>query len=276
MKILVGVMILGFLGNLAFAQPSLTAILSGLLPSLPAGMGSSLLPARVGSDIVDPLLPVQALVGTTFSVAGAFYQAYLVRDKGWTGDDLRRGLFDSVVGISVLGCLTLTVMVTAAAVLHGKVRGSDLKSAADVALQLEPLFGGAAKLLFSVGLLAGALSSFLVNAMIGGAVLSDGLGFGGQMDRRGPKLCTAIALLVGMAVAMAMQASEWSPLQLVYFAQAMTVVGNPVLALVLLWLSRAAGTPRWIQVVAGLGLLLVLFLAVRTGLTLYFKCFGAG
>ena len=41
----------------------------------------------------------RALVGTTFSVAGAFYQAYLVREKGWTIEDSKRGLIDSVEGI---------------------------------------------------------------------------------------------------------------------------------------------------------------------------------
>jgi len=273
MKMLVGIMMLGFLGNLAFASPALSQILAGLWPSLPESLTGAILPteSEAKDQVVDPLLPVQALIGTTFSVAGAFYQAYLVREKGWTRGDLRAGRLDSIVGISVLGLLTLTVMVTAAAVLHGRIEGKDLGHAADVARQLEPLFGTAATLLFSIGLLAGAFSSFLINVMIGGAVLSDGVGLGGSMDRPGPKVFTAIALLIGMVVAMAVVTTGEKPVQLVVFAQALTVLGNPILAGVLLWLSRRAGVPRWIQVVAVLGFLLVLVLALRTGVSLYLR-----
>ena len=126
LKILMALMIVGFVGNVFAAQPAVRSILAGLVPKLPEELSGSLLPRGRGAELADPLLPVVALVGTTLSVAGAFYQAYLVREKGWTRADLRRGLVDSVVGISVLGLLTLLVMVTAAAVLHGEVRGSDL------------------------------------------------------------------------------------------------------------------------------------------------------
>ncbi len=271
MKVLVGVMMLGFLGNLVFASPELSKILAGLWPSLPDRLHGALLPRQIGGEIVDPILPVQALIGTTFSVSGAFYQAYLVREKGWTRADLGRGLFDSVVGISVLAFLTLTVMVTAATVLHGRVDGRDLGHAADVARQLEPLFGSTATLLFSLGLLAGAFSSFLVNVMIGGAVLSDGVGLGGSMDRPGPKVFTAIALVSGMGVAMAVVGGGWKPADLIIFAQAMVVLGNPILAGVLLWLARRAAVPRWIQVIAACGFVLVLVLALRTGARIYLQ-----
>ena len=218
---------------------------------------------------MDAVWPVQALVGTTFSVAGAFYQAYLVRAKGWRRADLSRGLVDALVGISVLGLLTSVVMWTAAAVLHGRVSGQDLQSAADVAAQLEPVFGSFAVALFSGGLLAGALSSFLVNALIGGTLLSDGLGLGGGLDQRAPRVCTAIALLTGMGVALAVVRGQ-SPVELVLFAQALTVIGNPLLAGAMLWLSTRVETPRWMQTLVLVGTVLVCALAIRTALRLLY------
>ncbi len=267
MKMLVGIMILGFLGNVVMAQPSIGAILGGLLPRLPDSLVGELLPARVGDKIVDPLRSVQGLIATTFSVAGAFYTAYLVRQKGWTRADLHRGFVDSVVGIGVLAFLTMTIMVTAAAVLHDKIDPAELTGASEVAAQLEPLFGEWAGLLFSVGLLAGGLSSFLVNVMIGGTVLSDGLGLGGDMDQRWPKLLTAAAMLIGFGVALA--SLDQKPINVIVFAQAMTVLGNPILAGVLVWLSTRVPTPRWIQVLAVFGFLLVLILALRTAVGVY-------
>lgn len=270
MKVLVGLMAVGFLGNLFLARPSLGALADGLVPRLPEGVGFALLPRRADGALVDPLLPVVGLVGTTFSVAGAFYQAYLVRAKGWGPGDLRRGRIDSLVGIAVLGFLSLTVMATAAATLHGEVAGAELTSAGDVARQLEPLFGARAQLLFGLGLFGGAFSSFLVNAMIGGVVLSDGLGLGSEVDGVWARRLTVLALGVGLGVAVAVRGSGWSPVQLVLVAQGLTVIGNPVLAGVLLWLATRPGAgaspaPRALRVAAWAGLVVVTWLAVRTG-----------
>jgi Mn2+/Fe2+ NRAMP family transporter len=271
MKALVGLMALGFLGNLLLARPSPAGVLAGLVPALPEGVDARLLPRRAGAQVVDPLLPVVALVGTTFSVAAAFYQAYLVRAKGWGRADLRRGLVDASVGIGVLGLLTLTILVTAAAVLHGVVSGAELESAADVSRQLEPLFGTRARLLFGLGLFAGAFSSFLVNALVGGTVLADALGRGGDVDGPWTRALTGVALAAGLVVALAMRGRGWSPVHLVTFAQALTVLGNPVLAGVLLWLawSSARRTPLWMLMGATLGLVVVTLLALRTAVRLW-------
>ena len=193
---------------------------------------------------------------------------YLVREKGWTSKDLGRGLTDSIVGTAVLIGISLMIMATSAAVLVGKVAPEDLKSAGDVALQLEPLFGSSAKWLFCIGIFAGAISSFLVNSMIGGTLLADGLGHEAAMDSFWPKVYTVGVLAAGMIVALTTTAEGRVPV--IIFAQALTVLGGPVLALSLLYLATrrlesgrrvAAG---WMIFVAALGTLTVLAFAVRT------------
>lgn len=257
MKIAVGVMAVGFLGNLGLAGPSVSRAAAGLVPSWPEGARGA---ALVG---------VTALVGTTFSVAAAFYQAYLVRAKGWSRADMRRGTVDSILGIAVLGSLTLVIMTTAAAVLHGRVEGSELRSAADVARLLEPSFGPGAKALFCSGILAGAFSSFLVNAMVGGTVLADGLGLGGEVDGLWARRLTVAALVAGMVVALFVQQAGAPPVRLILVAQSLTVLGNPLLAGILLWLAARPGpdqapAPRWMLLGGLAGFLVVLALAVRT------------
>src|SRR5690606_24200900 len=91
MMLLMLAMIIGFVGNLAFAKPSPAGVLSGLVRSLPQAESDSF-----------SLLPLLGMIGTTFSVAGAFYQGYLVREKGWTMNELRQGLTDSLAGITML------------------------------------------------------------------------------------------------------------------------------------------------------------------------------
>jgi Mn2+/Fe2+ NRAMP family transporter len=227
--------------------------------------------------LLDNLWAVQGLIATTFSVAAAFYQSYLVRQKGWTSEHLRQGLVDSVVGISMLGLMSLMIMVTAAAVLHENQDVRSLQSAADVARQLQPLFGTFATGLFCMGIFAGAFSSFLVNAMIGGTVLSDGLGKGGQMDDWWPRMCTVLALLMGMVIAIAVKTVKFNTGNLIIFAQALTVLGNPLLAGVMLWLATRKDLtgdrkiPLWMKILAGIGFLLVLVLSLRTAVRLYLQ-----
>lgn len=260
MKALVCLMIVGFASNVFVARPSVAAVAAGLVPHLP--------------DSTD-WLPLLGLFATTFSVGGAFYQSYLVREKGWTTDDLGQGVIDSVIGIGVLCGITLVIMVTSATVLHGK--NVELKTVGDVAQQLKPLFGPAASILFNVGLFAGALSSFLVNAMIGGTVMSDGFGLGGSMNQKWPKAFTVLALLGGMAVAIAATAFDVSRVGLIVFAQALTVVGVPLLAFALLYLGTRPdlvgkrAIPTWVKLLAGLGAVMTLVLACRTAWSVWLK-----
>lgn len=275
MMILVGMMILGFAGNLFFAQPSISAALAGLIPSLPEGVGGGqFLPSRnAEGGIIDPWWAVQGLIATTFSIAGAFYQAYLVREKGWTEQKLSQGLVDSLAGISVLGGVTMMIMFTAAAVLHGRMDPEDLKSTNDVAMALAPLFGDSAKFLFSMGIFAGAFSSFLVNAMIGGALLADSLGMGGKMDQAGPKAFTVASLMVGMFVAIGTTSLGIDRVPLIVFAQALTVIGGPVLAFSLLYLALKVkhSIPTWLFALASVGTLATVLLAIRTGWRIYLQ-----
>ncbi|MCA9229759.1 MAG: divalent metal cation transporter [Planctomycetales bacterium] len=286
MMLLVGLMLIGFAANLLLARPSLLNFLAGLLPGIPDGISGGFLPvvqeikATTANDpathtVVDPWIAVQGLIATTFSIAGAFYQSYLVKEKGWKLANLRQGLTDSVAGITVLLGITMMILVTSASVLSGNVAPADLQSVADVAKQLEPLFGSTAKLLFCLGIFAGALSSFLVNSLIGGTLLADGLGLEAKMDSKWPKLFTIGVLMIGMVIALTTSSEGRVPL--IIFAQAATVLGGPVLALSLLYLALrpsttgAPPTPTWMIGLTSLGTLVICTLAVRTAWTLFLK-----
>ena len=174
MAVLVGVMLLAFAINLTFARPDPLAMAQGLNPF-----------AAKGGEIG---LPLMGLVGTTFVVSNAFYQSYLVRFKGWTKANLSAGTFDVCVGASTMALITLMIMCTAAAVFHGLENPTKLESVADVGRQLEPFFGKTGQIVFSIGLFAAAFSSFVVNSMVGGFVLSDALGWSSSPDNRAPRI----------------------------------------------------------------------------------------
>ncbi len=246
----VGLMLLAFAANLLFAKPNPTEWAQGLVPN---GIGSL--------DI-----SVLGLVGTTFAIAAAYFQIYLVRQKGIKREDLPASLIDSRLGVLLMAAITLMIMGTAAAAL----KGVQLGGAADVAVQLKPLFGSWGKALFCLGLFSAAYSSFIINSMVGGFVLSDGLGLGSGPEDKWPRYLTAAVLIIGMGVAMFVIKTGTKPLAAIVMAQAVTVIVAPLLAAVLLWLCNREdimGKDRngpLINALGGVGFVLLLVMAGNT------------
>lgn len=264
MKVMVAVVLLSFVFNLAVARPDVVQVVLGFVPNWPEQIELRV-PKRVAGAIADPMILVASLVGTTFSVAGAFFQGNLVREKNWTVADYDRGIFDSVAGVAVLAGVSMIIMITAATVIPGKP-ADDI---GQLALALEPLLGTTAFAVFCVGLFAVAMNPFLINAMIGGTILADGAGLPARMSNRAPRLLTVAVMLLGMGVALFALYSGERPVPLMIFGQAMTVIGNPLMAAALLWLANREDVmgPRrnrwWVNVLGGVGFAVVLLLAVR-------------
>ena len=245
---LVGLMLVSFALNLWFAKPSAGDFVAGMVPTFSSESFS---------------IALLGLVGTTFVISAAYYQSYLVRFKGWQAEDLHKGLIDARTSALLMALITLMIMSTAAAVLRGK----ELASVSDVANQLQPLFGDKGRLIFALGLFSAAFSSFLVNSMIGGFILSDGLNLGDRPEQLAPRICSAFVLIVGMFVALYVIKTGKKPVDAIVAAQAMTVLAAPLLAGMLLWLTNQTavmGSMRngpWLNASAGLGLLLLVMMS---------------
>ena len=264
MKIMVGLMLLCFVINVILAQPSLSGIIKGLIPSWPGGVSLGV-PRKTDGGILDPMILIASLLGTTFSVAAAFYQGNLVREKGWTIKDYSRGIGDSITGVCILTGISAIIMITAAKVIPGEP-ADDIGVLAE---SLRPLLGSAAHIFFCVGLFAVAMNPFLINAMIGGSILADGIGKPPKLSDKWPRRFTVLVLLAGMVVAMLALRTGMKPVKLIIFGQALTVIGNPLMAVTILWLANRKdimGNRRntvILNILGGLGLLVVVLMAVR-------------
>lgn len=264
MKVMVGVILLTFAINLILAAPSLMAILKGLIPGIPEDISFGL-PHKVEGKIEDPLLLIASLLGTTFSIAAAFYQGNLVREKGWTIKDYGRGIGDSIAGVAVITSVSAIVMITAAAVIPGK----QAENIGVLAQALQPLLGSTAYVIFCIGLFAVAMNPFLINAIIGGSILADGLGKPARLSDRSSRIFTVVVLLVGMVVAILALRTGHRPVKLIIFGSALTVIGNPLMAATILWLANnkaIMGRHRnnlLQNILGGIGFLVVVFMAGR-------------
>lgn len=255
--------------------------------SIPGLFGTTEESAEANDFFSGDLLPLLGLIGTTFVITAAFYQAYLVRQKGWKKDDLSTGLTDARVGSVIMFLITMMLMSTAAAAffrdnypeqkstaeLSDPIDLKDpveLKNPVSVATALEGTFGPSAKIIFCLGLFSAAYSSFLVNSMIGGFMAADGLGWGSKPTDPGPRYMTTAALLTGMIVGLAVLIFEFDRTPTIIAAQAVTVVAAPLVAGVLLWLTSSKevmgdqvngpGTTAF----AGLGLVMLVAMAGKT------------
>lgn len=216
MTFLVFIMIIMFFGNLLAIKPDLGQLAKGFIPSKPEIFGL-----------------VVSISATTFSVAAAAFQAYSVRAKGWTKDDLKEGIKSSNIGIAILALISMVIMITAATVL--KPAGVEVNSAIDMAMQLEPLLGPLAKWMFLLGFWSAAFSSFIVNAMIGGTLLADGLGLGNSMESKWAKIFASFVMVLGTVAAIVF---GQNPIQLLVLAQGTTIFAVPMIAIVMLLLSN--------------------------------------
>ncbi len=214
MKLLVMIMILAFFINLILTKPEIASVARGVIPT---------------KFSRDSLGVVAAMMATSFSLAAALYQSYLAQDKGWHVKNLKSSLRDTYIGIGILALISATILITSATALFPE--GIKVNSAADMALQMEALFGSSAKVIFSIGLCAAAFSSMMVNSVIGGGLLADGLGMGRSMNDRSTKIFIVAILLIGMLVALFFKGNA---IYALIMAQASSILAVPLIAFGLL------------------------------------------
>ncbi len=82
--------------------------------------------------------------------------------------------------------------------------------------------------MFSLGLCAAAFSSLMVNSVIGGGLLSDGLGLGRSMNEKMPKIFTIGILILGMLIAVFFKGNV---IYALIMAQASTIFAVPLIAI---------------------------------------------
>jgi len=212
MIVLVLIMLSSFLITVIISKPDLKALFQGFVPTIPQG-----------SEILSI-----AMVATSCSLAGAFYQSYLVQEKSRFNAGFFSCRAESITGIVILGIISSLVMVVAGSVLF--VNDISVNTAADMGKALEPLFGSFSFIVFMVGLFSASFSSLLGNATLGGNIIADTFGFGKTHEQWSTRLSIMSIIVIGSLIAIVFSGFR---LRLIVFAQAFTVLALPVIAFVL-------------------------------------------
>ncbi|MGJ7029630.1 Nramp family divalent metal transporter [Niabella hirudinis] len=256
MILLIVIMLGSFIVTFFLAKPSAGSMMKGLAPALPEGS----------------LGLVIALFASAFSIVGALYQSYMVQERRRLSPHLRQKPSDSLPGILILGIMASIVLICAASVLHPA--GVVVTNATDMSKTLAPLFGDYAAHLFLVGLFGASFSSLIGNASVGGTLLGDALGYKGQLSSNVVRVLIALVMIIGAFVALQF---DKAPLELIVLAQSVTILVVPFIGIAMYSISNDrkimggyVNTPLT-KIIAGIGLLLLLTLAVVNIKELFFK-----
>lgn len=243
-KAVVGLMIVAFFGTLLIVGIDLDQAVAGFAPTFP------------DTEAVFLSLGIAA---TTFSIAAAVYQTYLMKEKEWGPEQLSIQGVESFLGIGILGTIAIVILLTSAGALYGA--GEPTFSAQEMARQLEPLAGPGAFYLFTIGFFFATLSSLVVNPLIGGTLMADGLGQETSMDGRPVKGWTIVGLVCGLVVVLVFRGS---PIELLRLAQGFAIVAFPLLGYLVLSIAgdremMGAYANRWgVHLVAIAGYLTII------------------
>jgi manganese transport protein len=212
---LVLLMSIVFLATAITLAPPPGELLRGLfVPTLPAD-GRALIVA-VG------------LIGTTVVPYNLFLHAAAVSEKWHGPSGLRAARLDATIAIVLGGVVSMAVVATAAAGLGGS--DATIGSAADMAVQLEPLLGAWARVFFALGLLAAGLTS-AITAPLAAAYATAGV-LGWPRDLRDRRLRAIWMLVLGVGAGFA--AAGIRPVPAILFAQVANGLLLPTIAIFLL------------------------------------------
>lgn len=214
---MVAIMLISFVFTLILAKPNPSEVIEGLIPSIP-----------------DKSLPlVIALVASSFSIVGAFYQSYLVQERGWKRTEFKRANRESFTGILILGMISSMILMSAGSILHPQ--GLEVNVATDMGMALEPLFGNYATIIFMAGLFGASFSSLIGNAAIGGSLLADALSMGSDLSKTPVKIMISLTIISGAVIALSFGKI---PLELIVFAQGITIFIVPFIGLGIFFIAN--------------------------------------
>ena len=175
--------------------------------------------------------------------------------------------FDVTASMIIGGVITGAVMITAGTVMLGM----DVKSAADMAVQLQPLLGSFSVPFLSLGLIAAGVSSAVITPLGVSYVLA-GL-FGWKMDKSDKRFFWTNILVVIFGIFVA--ATGFNPLAIIMMAQAVNGIFLPIIVIALVYitsrkrvLGQYANTPLQIVLGACVGII-SLVIGVSSVLSLF-------
>jgi len=247
MGVVVAIMGVSFFFSMFLVVPSMTEILTGLIPRVPTGAGAHLILA--------------ALVGTTLAGVCIVSRSYVISEQGWNLNDLKIENRDAVISSIVTFAISAAIIACAAGTMFP--RHIAVNEAIDMVATLEPIAGKFALSIFVCGILAAALSSLFSGYVLGPWLVCDYLNIPRKMDRPIIRIAVLLVAIIGFTVPV----FGGKPVIIMIASQAINTITMPFLVvLVFLILNRKKiignyKNPLWLNVGLGTTFLFTVFMS---------------
>ncbi len=211
LTVLVILMGLSFLVVFFMLKPSFSALVEGIVPSIPDTPGAFGL--------------IAAIAGTTCSAAVFIMRSTVVAEKGWGINDLKTEKKDAFVSAAMMLLLSGIIMAVAAGTLH--VSGLKLENTVEMIALFEPLGGKLAAFILIIGIAGAGLSTIFPIVLIAPWLLSDYRGTPRNIHSTQSRWLIFLALLFAFGTVFL----EERPPALMIFSQAFQACILPAVAI---------------------------------------------
>jgi NRAMP (natural resistance-associated macrophage protein)-like metal ion transporter len=208
---LVILMSIAFLGTAIWSKPDFLELISGFQPTVNA----------------ENIFTIVALIGTTVVPYNLFLHSSLVSQKWNSIEDLKYIRVDTLIAVVLGGLVSMAIIITAKA-----GSATEVNSAVDLAIGLEPLMGKMAKYFMAFGLFAAGITSAITAPLAGSLVVAGS--FGLSTDLKSLPMRISIVGILGLGLVFSSLGIK--PIQLILFAQLANGVLLPLLSGYILWL----------------------------------------
>lgn len=185
---IVGIMAFSFIVNFFILMPDPVDMLKGLIPGLPG----------IQTTGKSPFLVIASMVGTTVASCIFIVRTTLVKEAGWTIQDLKTQERDAKFSASMMFVISGVIMAAAAGTLY--VSGIGLTKASQMVTLLEPLAGRFAVAIFVSGIVAAGVSSQFPNVLLLPWLICDYTGSRRDMTMPKYRVMVAFLSLMGLTV----------------------------------------------------------------------------
>ncbi|MEM8510564.1 MAG: Nramp family divalent metal transporter [Bacteroidota bacterium] len=211
---LIFLMSISFIATAVLTRPDLIAVLKGLfVPQLPE----------------QGWLTVLALVGTTIVPYNLFLHASLVQEKWRGAGDLKKARIDTVLAVGLGGLVSMCIIIAAKAIPAREVTGL-----MDLAMGLEPLMGKASKVFLGIGLFAAGITSSITAPLAAAYVANSSFNWNASQKDMRFRAVWMVVLFLGVGSL----SLNFSPIEIIKFAQIANGILLPVMAILLVWITQ--------------------------------------
>lgn len=217
-KVLIGMMVMAFAITAVSTGPSIGQVLSeGFAFKVPGGDYVLLLALLSTTVVPDIPLQLSALLKQKYAGDTSELSGPLLLHR------IKLAKLDLKTSMAITAIVVTSIIICSGTILHPQ--GIEVKTAADMAMQLTPLLGRYAGILFSLGLWAAGFSSGLFRVTLSALLFNQAFGFEEDLKATRSRVIMVISSIVPVLI-VAMFGSM--PVQLIVAVQALNGLALPI------------------------------------------------